>query len=185
MSQTPPECLTSDAVTLRRWRVDDASSLTEMIVSSLDHLRPWMPWVQYEPLTLDARVEKIRGWLSAWDAAEDFTFAIDDGAGGLLGVCGLHRRGEPGSLEIGYWVRSGRTGQGIATAAVRGLVQAAISIDGVTCLEIHHDAANIASARIAEKVGFTRVSERPLVRAAPGQIGIDVTWRLHRDRDEQ
>lgn len=185
MSCTPPESLTVGAVTLRRWRVDDAPSLTDMIVSSLDHLRPWMPWVQYEPLSLGARMDKIRGWVSAWDAAEDFTFAIEDGAGGLLGVCGLHRRGEPGSLEIGYWVRSGRTGQGIATSAVRGLVQAAFSIDGVTYLEIHHDAANIASGRVPEKAGFTRVCEQPNVPAAPGEIGIDVTWRLHRDRDEQ
>ena len=164
---------------LRRWRVDDAPALTQMIVSSLEHLRPWMPWVQSEPLSSDERVDKIRGWATAWDAAQDFTFAIEDGAGELLGVCGLHRRREPACLEIGYWVRSGRTGQGIATAAVRGLVHAAFSIDGITSLEIHHDAANAASARVPEKVGFTRVGEQPDGPAAPGEVGIDVTWRLH------
>ncbi len=83
-------------------------------------------------------------------------------------------------MEIGYWVRSGSTGQGIATAAVRGLVQAAFSIEGVTYLEIHHDAANTVSGRVPEKVGFTRVFEQPDVPAAPGEVGIDVTWRLHR-----
>lgn len=77
-------------------------------------------------------------------------------------------------------MRSGRTGQGVATGAVRALIQAAFSIEGVTYVEIHHDAANAASARVPEKLGFTRLSEQPDVPAAPGEVGIDVTWRLHR-----
>jgi RimJ/RimL family protein N-acetyltransferase len=180
MIRTPPESLTVDAITIRRWRADDTASLDEMVRTSVDHLRPWMPWVQNEPLSLAERTAKISRWVNEWDAAEDFAFAISDGEGQLLGVCGLHRIAEPDSLEIGYWVRAGRTGEGIATRAVQALAAAAFSMDAVAYVEIHVDAANTASARVAEKVGFTGVTERPEAPTAPGEVGIDVTWRLHR-----
>jgi RimJ/RimL family protein N-acetyltransferase len=187
MSRLPPESVKVGAVTIRRWLSGDTAALHEMIESSLDHLRPWMPWVRNEPLTSAERAVKISSWVEDWDVADDLTFAIVDTAGALLGVCGLHRRIEmPDGLEIGYWVRSGRTGEGIATGAVRALVDAAFSIDGITWLEIHHDLANSASARVAEKVGFIRVCERPDEPAAASEVGVDVTWRLqHRDLEIQ
>jgi ribosomal-protein-serine acetyltransferase len=180
MGQSPPDSLSVDDVTVRRWREDDVALLNEMVISSLEHLRPWMPWVHDEPLSLTDRAEKVTGWVRSWDAAQDFTCAIVDSSGGLLGVCGLHRRTEAGGLEIGYWIRSGRTGEGIATTATRALVQAAFSIDGISFVEIHHDAANVASSRVPEKVGFARVSQRPDTPSTSGEVGIDVTWRLHR-----
>jgi RimJ/RimL family protein N-acetyltransferase len=180
MSPTPPAQVTVDDVTVRRWRVEDAAALDEMIRSSLEHLRPWMPWVAYEPLPVAARAELIAAWDRAWDAGDEFTCAIVGADGELLGGCGLHRRIGPGAIEIGYWVRAGRTGRGVATAAVRAIVEMAFAIDGIASVEIHHDAANIASARVAEKAGFARVSERPDAVAAPAEIGIDVGWRLHR-----
>jgi RimJ/RimL family protein N-acetyltransferase len=181
MNLRPPASVTAGTFTIRRWRGDDTRALHEMVLSSLDHLRPWMRWVRDEPLTSAERAVKVSGWVVDWDAAEDFTFAIVGSAGVLLGVCGLRRQVETlDGLEIGYWIRSGRTGEGIATGAVRALVEAAFSIDGITWLEIHHDAANSASARVAEKAGFTRVAERPDEPAAPSEVGIDVTWRLLR-----
>ena len=183
MSRTPPESVTSAAVTIRRWHVADAAALDEMIAASVEHLRPWMPWVRDEPLSADERADKIIGWVKSWDAGESFTCAIVEDAGGLLGTCGLRRPVETRDcLAIGYWVRAGRTGEGIATAAVRALIEAGFSVDGIDSLEIVHDAANTASARVPEKVGFIRVSESPVEPSAPGEVGIDVTWRLHRQQ---
>ncbi len=39
----------------------------------------------------------------------------------LLGGCGLHRRGGPESLEIGYWLRPDAVGRGVMTAAAGAL----------------------------------------------------------------
>lgn len=180
MARTPSTPISVGSVTVRRWRVDDAVALDAMIRASVEHLRPWMPWVTHEPLPVAARAELIAGWERAWDAGDDFTCAIGDDTGGLLGGCGLHRRIAPDGLEIGYWVRSGRTGAGIATAAVLALVQAAFAVDGISHVEIHHDLANVASARVAEKAGFTRVSQQPDAPVAPAEVGIDVGWRLDR-----
>src|SRR3954453_8810297 len=34
---------------LRAWEDDDAVALGRAIAESLEHLRPWMPWVAFEP----------------------------------------------------------------------------------------------------------------------------------------
>ena len=171
------------SVRVRRWRMEDASGLHQLLLANLEHLRPWMGWVTAEPLSLEERRGKITEWCARWDAGEDFSYAIVEDAGGeLLGGCGLHRRSAPDGLELGYWVRGDRTGQGVATDAARALVVAAFSVDGISHVEIHHDAANTASRRIPEKVGFTCIGERPDDVVAPAEAGIDVIWRLDRNR---
>jgi len=180
VSRLPPESLSVGTVTIRRWRGDDVAALDAMIASSLEHLRPWMPWVEDEPRSFEERATKVAEWVRRWEAAEGFMFAITDGDDLLLGTCGLHRQQSADSWEIGYWVRAGRTGEGIATSATQALVEAAFSLDSISSLEIHHDGANIASAAVSMKAGFARAAERHDDPVAPGEIGIDVTWRLDR-----
>jgi ribosomal-protein-serine acetyltransferase len=45
-----------------------------------------------------------------------------------------------------------------------------------------HDEANIASAGVPRKLGFTEVEKRQSAAeaAAPGETGISVVWRLAR-----
>lgn len=181
MAAGPPERVRVGGVTVRRWRPEDAEALHEALLADLEHLRPWMAWVAGEPLSLDERRARLAEWSRRWDAGEDFSFAIVDDAGDVLGGCGLHRRIGPGGLEIGYWVRGDRTGRGVATDAARALVEVAFTFDDVTHVEIHHDAANAASRRVPEKVGFSRIDERPDEVVAPGEVGIEVIWRLQRD----
>lgn len=182
MEATPPEDVTAGSVRVRRWRVEDAPDLHALILANLDHLRPWMGWVAAEPLSLEERRSRITAWCARWEAGEAFSYAIVDGAGGeLLGGCSLNRRIAPDALDLGYWVRGDRTGQGRATDAARALVEAAFSVDGVAHVEIHHDAANAASRRVPEKLGFTCLGERPDEVVAPAEVGIDVIWRLDRD----
>lgn len=174
----PPESLSSGDVVVRRLSLDDVPALHAQTLANLDHLRPWMRWVAREPLTLDEREAMVVDAASRWEDGVDFSFVITDEVGDLLGACGLHRRIAPGGLEIGYWVRGDRTGRGVATAAVALLVDAARTVDGIDHVEIHHDLANVASSRPAERNGFRRIGETPDEIAAPAEVGIDVTWRL-------
>jgi RimJ/RimL family protein N-acetyltransferase len=182
MEGAPPEEVTAGSIRVRRWRLEDAGDLHQLLLANLEHLRPWMGWVAAEPRSLEERRDKITEWRTRWDAGEDFSYAIVEDVGGeLLGGCGLHRRIAPDGLELGYWVRGDRTGQGVATDTARALVEAAFSVDGITHVEIHHDAANAASRRIPEKVGFTCIGERQDDVVAPAEVGIDVIWRLTRN----
>jgi ribosomal-protein-serine acetyltransferase len=178
-ADTPAAELVDGELTVRRLTVADAPSLDAAISSSLDHLRPWMPWAALEPLTAAERVALIERWDGEWSQGDNYGFGMFVG-GEVVGACGLHRRIGPGGLEAGYWVRADRIGAGIATRAARLLTNTAFELNDVGVVEIHHDRANVRSGRVPEKLGFIRVGETPDEVSAPGEVGIDVCWRMQR-----
>lgn len=146
---------------VRRWHPDDAPLLRDAIDSSLEHLRPWMPWVEDEPKTLEETREYLEGARDRFDAGEDFTVGLfDRDETGVLGAAGLHPRIGADGLEIGYWIRSGRTGDGLATEAARALTDAGFGLAGIDRMEIHCDPENAASRRVPEKLGYELVEHR-------------------------
>ena len=160
-------------VAVRKLVVEDAPAVHSAILESIDHLRPWMPWAANEPTTLTERVE----WISS--VSESVGIFVGET---FVGCAGLHDRISPTGREIGYWVRAGWTGRGIATAVVRLLVDQAFSSPGIDHLEIHHDKANVASSRVPERLGFTLVREVPDEIAAPGECGVSCEWLLRREQ---
>jgi RimJ/RimL family protein N-acetyltransferase len=100
--------------------------------------------------------------------------------GEILGSFGLHRRSGPDSIEIGYWVHAAHAGRGYATAAARALTQVALALPGVLRVEIHCDAANVASAAIPRKLGYRldRIEDRE--PQAPSETGRLMIWVLDR-----
>ena len=61
---------------VRCWEPRDAPLLKDAIDTSLHHLRPWMPWAQHEPQTLDEKVDLLRGFRSRFDAGEDYVYGV-------------------------------------------------------------------------------------------------------------
>ena len=57
-------------------------------------------------------------------------------------------------FEIGYWCRTGMTGRGYTTEAVRGIAAFAFDALGAKRVEIRCDPLNRLSARVAERAGF-------------------------------
>lgn len=141
---------------LRCWRPADAEAACEAIEASLEHLRPWMPWIAGEPMSLDDRVAQLRLFRARFDGDDDYIYGIwDRDETVVLGGTGLHRRvGEEG-LEIGYWIRADRAGEGLVTESTAALTRVAFAIHGVDRVEIHCAPDNHASARVPEKLGYT------------------------------
>jgi ribosomal-protein-serine acetyltransferase len=130
----PEHIVGSDALTLRRWTRDDAAQLGEAVTESLEHLRPWMPWIAHEPLSVTDRRALIDSWHEEWLAGGDVVMGVFlDGA--VAGACGLHRRIGPGGLEIGYWTARRFLRQGIATRAAGLLTDGAFSDAAITRVE--------------------------------------------------
>ncbi|MFI0778923.1 GNAT family N-acetyltransferase [Streptomyces sp. NPDC021212] len=175
----PAETLRSGQVELRRWRMSDLEPLRRAIEESLDHLKPWMPWaaVQERQRTA-AYLERSE---REWEAGESYGYAIIT-EGTVIGACGLMRRIGPGGLDIGYWLHPAWTGRGLATLAVAALVRQGFALPGIDRLEIVHDEANRPSAAIPRRLGFTEVARHqvPGGPTAPGEVGVDVIWRLHK-----
>jgi ribosomal-protein-serine acetyltransferase len=175
-----PEWIEGDGVLLRRWRVADAELQHQAIVESLDHLRPWMPWVAQEPQPLARRREMLAGWEREWEEEGDVYLAVVVN-GRIAGSTGLHRRRGPGALEIGYWVHPDFVRRGVATTVARLLTDAAFGLDGIERVEIHHDRANAASAGVPRRLGYTLKAETPSTPSAPGEAGIDCAWSITRE----
>lgn len=151
------------------------------VAASLPELQRWLPWARAMP-TADEELAVLEAGEADFDADREWAYLLFEvGSGQLVGGAGLHPRGGPGTVEIGYWVRTDRTGRGYATAAARALTEAALAhLAGVEQVEIHMDAANGASAAVPPKLGYDLVRHHDGV--APGHSGRGLVWVRRRLR---
>jgi RimJ/RimL family protein N-acetyltransferase len=155
---------------LRCWEPRDAQLLADAIDSSLDHLRPWMPWAHDEPRSLDDRIALLRGFRGRFDLGEDFVYGVfSPDETEVLGGSGLHTRAGEEALEIGYWLRASAVGRGYARETTAALTTVAFRVCGVDRVDILVDPANEASLRIPRALGY--VEEATLRRRLPAVTG--------------
>lgn len=138
----------ASAVVLRPPDEPDATAIANAVQASLAELAPWMPWASEAYGAPDA-LQWIRG-----EFGEAHRFVIVDASGDIVGSCGLNGVDEGNnSANLGYWVRSDRTGRGTATAATCLLAEFGTGEAGYHRLEVTMSVHNIASRRVAEKAG--------------------------------
>jgi len=167
---TPPYRLETERLVVRCWDPADAPLLKDAVDRSRDHLWPWMAWTPAQPEELGVVVERLRRFRSLFDRDEEWIYGIfsrDESR--VLGGTGLHQRGGPGSLEIGYWVAADAVRQGIATEVTAVLTRAAFEHAGADRVDVGADARNDASLGVGRKLGF--VEEAVLRRRIPGRPG--------------
>ncbi len=178
-SDSLPDRFEEDDLLVRRWTVDDATALHEAIRANVEHLRPWMPWIAFEPQSVDQRVALIEQWEQGWRGGGDVVLAVFlDGA--AVGSTGLHRRLGPDGLEIGYWIDREHLGRGLAPQVSALLTTAAFTRPEIYHVQIPCDQANTASARVPEKLGFTFVGTIDAPIAAPSETGTHRVYRMTR-----
>lgn len=152
----PAYRVTTSRLVIRCWNPQDAVILKAAIDASVDHLRPWMPWAVNEPTELEAKISWLRTCRGKFDRDEDYVYGIFDPLEQhVLGGTGLHTRVRPGALEVGYWIRADAINQGLAAETTMALTRVAFEIHQVNRVEIHCDPANLRSAAIPRKLGFT------------------------------
>ena len=179
----PPELVLVDELTIRRYSSSDVALLHDAIIESTEHLKPWMAWISFEPLSLPDRTRLLESWSRQWDNCEDFlmgVFVEDE----LVASTGLHPRGGLDVVEIGYWVRARHVKQAVATRVVNALTSIAFEtwahIDRV---EIHMDANNMGSVRVAERSGYVLSGSEERAPQAPGESGRLLHWKKDRPAD--
>jgi RimJ/RimL family protein N-acetyltransferase len=133
---------------LRPWVEDDVPAL--VAACNDPEIARWIPLIP-SPYTEDDALVFVRGGLGH----EDYSLAITLGgvvAGAIgLGVNSMSYRG-----RIGYWVAAPVRGRGVCTRALRTLSRWALDELELLRLELITDPDNVASQRVAEKVGFRR-----------------------------
>jgi RimJ/RimL family protein N-acetyltransferase len=152
----PPYRIETERLVVRCWEPRDAGLLKEAVDSSIDHLRPWILWIQHEPQELDQKVELLRGFRGAFDLGTDFAYALfppDESR--VMGGSGLHRRSDESTLEIGYWLRPTETGAGLMTEAVAALTTTAFRMCKAERVDIRVDTRNERSLALPRRLGYT------------------------------
>lgn len=142
-----------EQVIVRPWGPEDAPAVLEAVRESLAELVPWMAWCHPGYGAVDAQ-SYSSGRPDAWSRGEEYALAIVAPDGQFLGGTGLNfldlfnRR-----ANLGYWVRTSATGQGVATAVAARVARWALEEMAWERVEIVAAAANRASHRVAERLG--------------------------------
>jgi RimJ/RimL family protein N-acetyltransferase len=139
--------LRDGSLLLRPWREEDAQAVFEACQDP--EIPHWMPMIP-RPYAF----EDARAFVSGELALGGHQFAIvDDGR--VVGSVGMQvDRRENG--EVGYWCAADARRRGLVTRALRLLCRYAFDELEMRRLEAVVDPENIASQRVAEKVGFRR-----------------------------
>jgi ribosomal-protein-serine acetyltransferase len=144
-------------ITIRPFCAEDAVGLHSAALESTNELSDWMVW--FRP---DYSIEHSRAFLNKsaadWKRGERYTFAIVDSVEGtFLGSVGLFLVSkEHRFANIGYWVRTGKSGHGIGSAATLLAAIFGFNVLGLNRIEFVVPPGNRASLRVAEKVGAKR-----------------------------
>ena len=143
--------LHDDDVTLRPWRMEDAPAVEAACEDP--EISYWIPFVP-RPYAREDAETYVRGCIESGDERHPFAI-VDAVTDELLGSIDMGvnamRTG-----HIGYWVAARTRGRGVCTRALRTLAAWALDDLRVERLELITDPDNVASQRVAEKVGFRR-----------------------------
>jgi ribosomal-protein-serine acetyltransferase len=141
-------------VQVRPFHQDDALPMYQAALESAEQLRTWMTWCGPDFSLAHAEAFVAQSG-RAWARGEQFSFAIIDGRDHrFLGSVGLnHLDSTHRFANVGYWVRNGVAGRGVATGAVQQVVAFGLGELGLNRLEFLIPTINFASQRVAQKVG--------------------------------
>jgi RimJ/RimL family protein N-acetyltransferase len=181
--RTPPSRIELDDDSfLRQFTVDDADALALTVAESLEHLRPWMPWAadteSADPQFQRGRLTRLAEQNARREEWQYGLFTRDDTR--ILGSFGLMTRRGPGTIEIGYFLHPDAVGLGHATRATAALTEVGRRLRGVQQVLIFCDAANVRSAAIPRRLGYTLSRSEPRAIEAPAESGTTLVWEWPR-----
>ncbi len=176
---------------MRPFRRRDVTTVHEAVAASIDDLQQWLPWATRD-YSKGVSQQFVRDSIAAWNEgrAYDFTVRRPDVPQRHIGnVSVWHTSRQNAVGEIGYWIRSDETGQGICTEAVAHLLQFGFEELGLHRITLRIAVGNRASVRVAEKLGFlhegtlrddVKIGDRWVDHTVWGLLAGE--WKVERER---
>jgi RimJ/RimL family protein N-acetyltransferase len=175
---TPPAQIETSRLVLRPYQPGDAEAYLRAIQANWDHLYEFLP-PQQEAMRSAADAAGVIAWLAEmWERREVFVYGAWERATGEFTAEAYLANPDwhVPSIEVGYFVVSAKTGQGYASEAARALVACAFTHLGAVRVDLQCAADNLASQRVAQRLGFTLEGcQRERQRKKNGQL-VDRLW---------
>ena len=147
-----PTQLEAESIRLRPLSVDDVTNMHAAATESAAELETTVPWFS-RGMTLES-FRSFAAWAEeAWDRGEHYELSILAEDGAYLGSAGLTVDARTMTANLQYWVRTSRTGRGVASEAARLVSRWATETLGLQRVEIFISDHNVASQMAARKSG--------------------------------
>lgn len=175
-----PTALTTSSLVLRATRPAFADDLWRAAARSIEQLRAWLVWADdASPATMRTFTAESQ---QAWNAGLSWGFTVffEERPVGHVGLAKFTP--QLASVEIGYWISSDVSGRGFMTEAAGAVAEFAFEDLRLHRVELRAAPENLASVRVAEKLGFTREGlARSACRGAHGWHDVYVFGLLESD----
>lgn len=141
-------------IKIRPYRITDAPELFKAVMQSHAELSVWQPWC-HATYSMNDSESWVELSVKNWENRTEFNFVIESTqTGEFLGGVGLNKIDEMNKIaNLGYWVRTSHTRQGVASQAAKLAAEFGFQELGLRRIEIIAAVGNIASKRAAEKTG--------------------------------
>lgn len=150
-----PEQFETERLLIRVPQPGDGRMINNAIRESFDELHAWMPWAQVVPSVAESETYVRESALRFRNREELPLLIVRKSDGMYVGSTGMHNIAwDVPRFEIGYWLRTGETGQGYMTEAVNGITAMAFNELKAERMEIRCDANNARSAAVALRCGY-------------------------------
>ncbi len=146
---------------------EDADELSALLVENREFLAPFEPVRDERFFTVGGQRERIEN-----DASQAFAILAGDRIAGTVTISNIVH-GPFQSATLGYWVAERLSGRGLATSAVREVIEIAFGELGLHRLEAATLVDNVASQRVLEKNSFEPIG------LAPRYLQVASEWRDH------
>jgi len=156
--------------------VDDAPTITQLLIENREFLGPWEPTRDEEYFTVESQRKLIEAGLDRKTQGVSLPHVILDRDGTtIVGRITLNNivRGPFQSASVGYWVIAKANGRGLASAAVADIKRISFGELGLHRLEAGTLKHNIRSQKVLERNGFERYG------LAPSYLKIAGQWQDH------
>ena len=157
-------------------RESDAQRLAELLVANREFLAPTMPDRPPGYDSVEGQRALVASLLAEHREGTRLPLVVLDEKGAVVGRITLNEivRGPAQSANVGYWLAERAGGRGLATAALREVVDIAFGELGLHRLQAGTLLDNVRSQRVLVKAGFTVIGD------APAYLHIAGRWADHR-----
>lgn len=144
--------LWTEQMTLRRYRPEDAEPLQQYLGTdpAMYKYSGWNPYA-----TLEMAQETVNRFIAGYDEDHSYSWVMDSDDV-LVGTIGAYDY-QDDHIEVGFSIVKGWQGRGLATEALRKVLEYLTENEGIPCVVAWCASENIGSRRVLEKAGMSLV----------------------------